>query len=217
MSFEYNRFLGRIATLVIVSTTVIINLVIVVGTFLRVLHTSLLLTIISTILSFSGQILFLIAMNRFANYYHTRAIFRNVLYAFIVTIIGSVTFIILTYGIFSSLINSLEAIQNNPSSVPPVSIFIVLITFFGIIWLATSLLALFQGIFYRRAFYALTDKSGEYNFRQAGFWMFLGGILTIIAIGAIMFLVGWIFAIIGFFHMKPPLTASKPLLTQPSH
>lgn len=214
MSFEYNRSLGRVATIVIVCTIAVVPLVIAVGTFLRVLQANFVLTIIPTILSFSGQILFLIAMHRFANYYQTRAIFRNVLYAFIVTIIGSIVFIILTYGVFSSLVNSLEAIRNNPSSIPPMSIFIVLITFLGTIWLATFLLALFQGIFYRRAFYALADKSGEYNFRQAGFWMFIGGILTIIAIGAIMFFVGWIFAIIGFFHMKPPRTASKPLLTQ---
>ncbi len=214
MSFEFNRFLGRVATLVIVCTTAIIPLVVVVGTFLRVLHTNLLLTIFSTILSFSGQIIFLIAMNRFADYYQTRTIFRNTLYAFITTIIGSIVFIILTYGVFSSLINSLEAIQNNPSSIPPISIFVVLITFFGVIWLVTFLIALFQGIFYRRAFYALADKSGQYDFRQAGFWMFIGGILTIIAIGAIIFFVGWIFAVIGFFHMEPPVPQSAPSPTQ---
>lgn len=161
--------------------------------------------------SYVGHVLFLIAMNQIANYYQTRAIFRNALYAFIATVIGSLIFIILTHGTFSSLTNFLETMQRTPRSLPPASVFVALFSFLVIIWLDSFLLAIVQGIFYRRAFYALAEKTDEQNFRKAGYLMFVEGILTIIVVGALLFFVGWIFVILGFFNMKHVSNASLSL------
>ena len=63
------------------------------------------------------------------------------------------------------------------------------------------ILAAINGFFYRRAFYALAEKSGEGNFRTAGLLMLLGGALTIVAVGGLLFFIGWIIAAIGFFNL----------------
>jgi uncharacterized membrane protein len=201
VSFEYNRAIGRAGTLLIVSTPVVAVVIAIAAFFFGFLQNTLLFAVVP--LSYSGQALFLVAMNRFANYYETRAIFRNALYGFTTSLASSIVSFFLTFGTFSYLRDLLESIPGTPSSPPPVSVVVAVIAFFAVIWLVTSLVALVTGFFYRRAFYALAEKSGEHNFRQAGFFLFIGGILTIIAIGALLFLVGWIFAVLGFFSMKP--------------
>ena len=65
-----------------------------------------------------------------------------------------------------------------------------------------SIFAAVNGFFYRRAFYALAKKSGESNFRTAGLLMLLGGALTIVVVGSLLFFVGWILVAIGFFSLK---------------
>ena len=67
----------------------------------------------------------------------------------------------------------------------------------------------FFGNVIERAFYALAEKSGEHNFKQAGLFMFIGGILMMIFVGAFFYFIGLIFAILGFFSMKQK--ASKAL------
>ena len=203
MSYESSRSMGRAATLLIVLTTVTTPIIAVGAFFLGLLQNLLLFTVLYSALSYAGQVLFLVAMNRFADYYRDRAIFRNALYGFITAVVGSVVFIILTFGAFSSLRGLLPTTPATPSTPPSMSILVAFISFFLIIWLGAFIIALVQSLFYRRAFYALADKSGESNFRQAGLFMLIGGVLTIIFVGALIFFVGWIFAVLGFFHMQP--------------
>ena len=74
---------------------------------------------------------------------------------------------------------------------------------FAVIWVGTSAVAILNGILYRRAFYALAEKSGEPNFKQVGSYMFTGGILMIVIVGVFMVLIGWGLAFKGFSSMKP--------------
>ena len=217
MSFESSRSMGRAATLLIVLTTVAAPIITVGAFFLGLLQNILLFTVLYSALSYAGQVLFLVAMNRFAHYYQDRAIFRNALYGFITAVVGSVVFIILTFGAFSSLRALLPTTTSTPGTPPSTSVLIAFISFFLVIWLGAFIIALVQSLFYRRAFYVLADTSGENNFKQAGLFMLIGGALTIVFVGALIFFLGWIFAILGFFHMQPGASQVRsPQQTPPS-
>ena len=43
----------------------------------------------------------------------------------------------------------------------------------------------------------------EQNFKQAGLFMIIGGILMIIFVGGIIYFIGLIFAVLGFFNLNP--------------
>ena len=203
MSFEYNRSIGRTGTLLIVSMPFIAIIIYVASFLLGFLQNTYLFSVVFLPLSFSGQILFLVAMNKFANYYDARGIFRNALYAFVIAIAGTFVLFPVTFGALSYLRNLIEANPFTPGTSPAISVIVAIIGFFLILWIGTFLIAAVEGFFYRRAFYALAERSGEHNFKQAGFFMFIGGILMIIAIGALLFFIGWIFAVLGFFSVKP--------------
>jgi len=74
---------------------------------------------------------------------------------------------------------------------------------FAIVWVVTSVVAIINGILYRRAFDALAEKSGEKNFKQAGSFMFTGDVLMIVLVGTVMVFIAWILAFKGFTSIKP--------------
>jgi uncharacterized membrane protein len=55
----------------------------------------------------------------------------------------------------------------------------------------------------RKTFNTLAQKSGEHSFATTATLLWWGSILTIIGIGLILIFIAWIFAVIGFFSMKP--------------
>ncbi|HII85680.1 TPA: DUF996 domain-containing protein [Candidatus Bathyarchaeota archaeon] len=204
MSFEYNRFIGRAGTLLIVSSVVATPIIVVAAFFLGLFPSTIWYTLVFSLWSYSGQIMFLVAMKRFGDFYEARGIFKNALYGFIVTLVGSFVFIFLTFGVLSYMRNLMESAPPVPGTPPFTSFIGAFMIFLVGIWLGVFVLSAIQGVFYRRAFYALAEKSGEGNFKQAGFLMFLGGLLAIVVVGALIFFVGWIFAVLGFSSMKQP-------------
>jgi uncharacterized membrane protein len=203
--------MGQAGTLLIVLTIISAPVIVVTAFFMGVLGNLLLFTVVFAILAYLGQVLFLVAMNELSYCYRDRAIFRNALYGFVVGAVGSAVYTIFIYGWFSSLRGLLPAAPANPSGPQATSFLLVFIGFFLIIWIGAFVLALLQGLFYRRAFYALADVSGSDNFRQAGLFMFIGGVLTIILVGSLIFFIGWIFAILGFFSLRPRPSQQIPL------
>jgi uncharacterized membrane protein len=160
-------------------------------------------------MSFLGQILFLVAMSRFSDYYREPVIFRNTLYAFITGIVGGAAFIALFFAFFMSPLGSYSDVSSAPGV--PLVVYSFLL-FFALIWLFLFIITLIQGIFYKRAFNALAEKSLENNFRTAGQLMLIGGALTIIFVGSFVFFIGWFFALAGFFSMKlnvPPVYTTR--------
>jgi uncharacterized membrane protein len=202
VSFESGRSMGRAGSLLIVLTTVSAPIVIFALLFSGALGNILFFTVAYAAASFIGQILFLIAMNKLAYHYGKPAIFRNALYAFLTGVVGAILYSVFLYGSFSSLRNILPTMPPTPSGPEATSFLFAFIVFFFVIWIGAFILALVQSLFYRWAFYALADASGEGNFRQAGLFMLIGGVLTIVLVGALIFFIGWIFATMGFFSMR---------------
>lgn len=75
----------------------------------------------------------------------------------------------------------------------------------------------------KKTFNMLAEKTGEASLTTAGTLLWIGAILTIIGVGLLLILIGWIFATIGLFSMRPrqhPLyngqqNAYSPPPTQP--
>ena len=203
MSFESSRSMGRAATLLIILGIIAAPVLMFSSFFIRFMFTIPILLIIYipvAALAFVGNILLIVAMSQFANFYKEPAIFRNTLYGFLTGIIGGIVYVILIFWLLAYATTSIGTYPTNTFA-PSASFAIGLVV---AAWLGAFILALIQSLFYRAAFNAIAEKSGEDNFRTAGQMMLIGGALTIILIGVLLIFVGWIFATIGFFSMKPP-------------
>jgi uncharacterized membrane protein len=207
MSFESSRSKGRIGTLLIVLLPIISSVVYVPLYFLRLPTFNVIyLSLILSALSYEGYILFLIAMQGLSRVYNDDRIFKNSLYGFIASIIGAVVFVTVAFLVLVPILDQFTAYAASPGTVPPLSIVISFLQIMVVVLIGGSILAAINGFFYRRAFDALAEKSGEGNFHTAGLLMLLGGALTIVVIGGLLFFIGWIIAAIGFSSLKPKPT-----------
>jgi uncharacterized membrane protein/ribosomal protein L40E len=215
MSFESSKSKGRIATLLIVLLP-ILSAIVYVPLYVFRLSTSnvLYLSVVLSALSYVGYILFLVAMHGLSKVYNDAKIFKNSLYGFTASIVGAIAFTVSIYAFLIPILDQLTAYATSPGTVPPLSIVISFLQVMVFVWIGGSVLAAINGFFYRRAFYALAEKSGEGNFRTAGLLMILGGALTILFVGTLIVFIGWIFAAMGFFSMKPKPTQAYPLPPQ---
>jgi uncharacterized membrane protein len=145
------------------------------------------------IVSSIGFIFYMVSMYNLSKYYHELGIFRNLLKAFLITIIGSV---IAGIVLVATLTISIGTIALAPTSS----------TAFPIIWNLLILMGLIGGIFAigiysvvltRRAFTLLADKSRVDNFRTAGLLFLIGIIIPLVA------WIGWIFAAMGYHKLTP--------------
>ena len=163
----------------------------------------------------AGFVLFMVAMNNLSNYYHDPAIFKNVLYAFILSLVSTGVILALEFTlILSTILSTIAGITQtlSPSnSVPFILSYVVVIVValaFGIV----------NGLLYMRAFNKLKEKSGVDIFGTAGLLYLIGIIVPLIA------WIAWIFAAMGFNKLKaapavapyasysipPPLSSTAP-------
>jgi uncharacterized membrane protein len=152
-----------------------------------------------------GFILFMLAMYRLANYYNEPAIFKNVLYAFIVSIISVViTFTLEFVFIFSSLAEiSPSSAPSTPTPFPLFSIGYLVVIGIAVVF------GIINGLLYMRAFNKLKEKSGENNFGTAAILYIIGAIVPLIT------WIAWIFAAMGFQKLKAAPTPTAPHYNQP--
>lgn len=229
MSFESGRQLGLVASLIAVIVPVITG-ILYVSSLLALFNgyssgfsavnpifglTSLsavsLLFIVVTVAGLAGIILFLVAMRRLSEYYSEPAIFKNALNGFLVNLVGIAVFVAIIIAIFAATLFHTAAA---PTSVFP-AIGFVLIGFF-VIAIAAFALAIVSAVFYKRAFDSLAQKSGVYSFNTAGTLYLWGTVLTIILIGALLIWIAWIFALSGFYSLKPNAAQQSSMSPSPT-
>jgi uncharacterized membrane protein len=217
MSFESSRSKGRIATLLIVLLPIISSVVYVPFSFLRLPTNNIIyLSLVLSAVSYAGYILFLVAMKGMSKVYNDDKIFKNSLYGFSASIVGAIVFLVVVFRFLVPTLDQLTAYANTPGTIPPLSIITSFLQVMVAVLIGGSILAAITGFFYRRAFYALAEKSGANNFHTAGLLMMLGGALTIVVVGGLIFYIGWITAAIGFFSLKPkPTQAYIPPSPEP--
>ncbi|HYA77666.1 MAG TPA: DUF996 domain-containing protein [Verrucomicrobiae bacterium] len=148
--------------------------------------------LIFPIISIVGIILVLLGMKGMSDYYKEPSIYQNALWGVIFGIIALIAIAVavplfFVFGGFSVLTLGLS-----------------LLGLFGLA-VVVFVFYLIAAMYFRRAFNALAQKSGEHLFETAGLLLFIGAVLTIVFfIGLLLILIGWILATVAFFSIKVP-------------
>jgi uncharacterized membrane protein len=164
-------------------------------------------SIVAGIVGIIGFILFLLSMYKLSNIYKEPKIFRNIIYGFLTSIIGSIVIGILivaiTFTTFSSTI-----ITTSPAD--PDTIATAIMSIIGILAVVVGgivILSIIMGVLYWKAFTKLGEKSGVDTFKTAGTLYLIGSILIITGgIGSILCWMSWIFAAEGYRKLQPITT-----------
>jgi uncharacterized membrane protein len=159
-------------------------------------------------------ILFFLSMHKLSNYYQEPAIFKKVLYGFVLTVLGSIiTSVIIIIGFATTLSTDALNIITNGN-------FMDIITRFMIIYAATFIIsmifAIINGVLYWQAFNKLGEKSGVETFKTVGLLYLIGSIIP--GIGSIILWIAWIFAAQSYKRLQPqpinpPSDATTPTPT----
>jgi uncharacterized membrane protein len=151
------------------------------------------------VLGIIGVILLLRGMKEFANYYQDNEIYQNALTGVKYYIVALIALAVAGAGFVVGFV-----INNFPTTLTfgignaigiAVGVAFLIVAFVFYVLAATHL---------RKTFNTLALKTGEHSFETAGTLLWVGAILTIIGIGALLIFIAWIFAVIGFFTMKGP-------------
>jgi uncharacterized membrane protein len=154
----------------------------------------------------AGYIVELIAIKRLSEAFNNPAIWRNALNAVITAIVGTVVFIASIFAFLFGL--PLLLIPKNPylySSLYIGNPYLYPLLFIGIvavIFVVVYVFVLLLGRYYRNLYNELANSSGISEFRDAAKWTWLGALLFIVIVGAILALVGRIFALLGYNRLK---------------
>lgn len=164
------------------------------------------------IVGIAGVILVLIALSRLAHHYNEPGIFNNAIYGIVTAIAGAAISIgiilIAAFDLFRTI--GLDVSWTDPTIFQRIDwpkLFNWETFAPYIIVIALSLVMLFilfvvASTFLRRSFSLLGEKTGIHAFKTAGFLIFLGALLTIIAVGFLIMWIALIFLAIGFFSIK---------------
>jgi uncharacterized membrane protein len=153
------------------------------------------------ILGIIGVVLFLKGMKELSNYYQDERLYQNswtgVKFYIVALIAAGVAISAMVIGVWSA-----TGFVFTNDFAATAGFWIGLVTFLA--GLATAF------VFYvlatthlRRTFNILAEKTGEASLNTAGTLLWIGAILTIIVVGLLLILIGWIFATIGLFSMRP--------------
>lgn len=164
------------------------------------------------IVGIAGVILVLIALSRLAHHYNEPGIFNNAIYGIVTAIAGAAIsigiIVIAAFDLFRTLgldFSWTDWTMFQRIDWPKLFNWETFAPY--IIVIALSLVMLFilfvvASTFIRRSFSLLGEKTGIHAFKTAGFLIFLGAILTIIAVGLLIMWIALIFLAIGFFSIK---------------
>jgi len=172
------------------------------------------------VLGIIGIILLLRSMKELSNYYQDEGIYKN-------SLIGVKFYIVALVAVGVAIAAILVGVGSATgftfkNFVPTVGFGVSLIAFFASFIVAFVFFVLATSHL-RKTFDTLAQKSGEASFTTAGNLLWWGAILSIVVVGLVLILIGWIFATIGFFTMKtrqqqpynPQQNAYTPPFSQP--
>ena len=143
----------------------------------------------------AGFIMFMYAMYSLSNYYNEPAIFKNVLYAFIISLVSGAVVVGLEFTVLLSAFVGISP-TNTPSDVNRV--FMPIILTYAVVIVVALAFGIVNGFLYMRAFNKLKEKSGVDNFGTAGLLYLIDVFIPVIA------WIAWIFAGMGYNKLKSP-------------
>jgi len=158
------------------------------------------------VLSIIGFVLVLLALKWISEIVQNPDIFRNALIAVVVTIVGVVV------GAVVGGVGLLSVLTGMGPGGPGEVNFFQLLTTIVVAVIVVWVFAVISSVFFRRALYLTADSLNVKMFRTAGLLIFIGAILTIIIVGAVVSLVGNILLAVAFFQIPvgPPPPPPPP-------
>lgn len=160
------------------------------------------LPVIGWLLSLAGIVLVFIAVKKIADVVERTQIFRDFIKAFICDIIAlPISFLVLMPTLLRSLRLLDKGITTGVGRMLSGGAIFAILVFVGLL--------IGYGYFIRKSFTAITEETGEGNFRTAGNITFISSILMIILVGFIGFIVATIFEIIAFFSLPEELPGKE--------
>jgi uncharacterized membrane protein len=173
------------------------------------------LIIVGGIVALVGYILFMISMYRLSQYYNEKAIFKNVLNALIIQIVFSVVLMASLYAYIFSLVGTLipSATTSNTST----GIVWNFIIAYAVVALISWIVSIYSGLLYKRAFYALAEKSNVDSFHTTGVLYLIGSALNLLG-GTVLIWIAWIFAATSYQKLAPmsPTATVSPAYYSPT-
>jgi len=146
------------------------------------------------VLSIVGLILVLIALNKLSKAYGNDAIWRNALYGFVMGIVGAVVLVIAVF-VYIIPIFTMNALS-------PYGFGLSILVFFVVLWIIAYVFVILEYRFFRDAYRELARSSGINDFNDAAKWYWYGALLFIIIVGAILILVGHVYALLGYNKLR---------------
>jgi uncharacterized membrane protein len=154
------------------------------------------------VLGIVGIILLLIGIKGIASYYNDNAIYQNAFWGIIFGVIALVAVgAVLGAVIWGSIFSSMTSAASLGAGLG--------VTIFGIILLIVGLIVVFifyllAALYFRKAFSALAQKSGEHMFETAGLFLLIGAFLTLVLVGLVLIFIAWLLVAVAFFSIKTP-------------
>lgn len=143
------------------------------------------------LLAVVGLVFLLISLNAYSKSFGDSHIFNHFLIGFIVGLIGTAISLMFGMSSFFSLLAFMEHEKLAAFSLSGL--------FFAFIGYYISLIV--ANYFYRRSLVSLGKYTGEKLFNLAGNLLLLGAVLSIIIIGGIIGLIGWMLLAVAFFKL----------------
>ncbi|HSV49276.1 MAG TPA: DUF996 domain-containing protein, partial [Candidatus Acidoferrales bacterium] len=140
-------------------------------------------------------ILLFIGLKGLSDYYKDQSIVGHAFKGLIFGIIGSIAATALTLTLFLGFFTIAPATDGIFAAIGAIALTIVILVVAFVFYLLMAMNL-------RRAFNTLAERSGENMFRTAGTLLWIGAILTIIAVGLILVWFAWLILAIAFFSMK---------------
>ncbi|MEM1942664.1 MAG: DUF996 domain-containing protein [Candidatus Caldarchaeum sp.] len=157
---------------------------------------------IGFVLSIVGFILVLLALKYISEAVQQGEIFRNALIATVVGIVGAVA------GVVAGGVGLLAVLGGGAG--PSVPNFGLLLTTILISLAVVWVFAVVSSFFLRKSLNLVGDTLGIKMFRTAGLLLFIGALLTIVLVGALVALVAYILLAVAFFQIQPGAGAPSP-------
>jgi uncharacterized membrane protein len=149
-----------------------------------------------------GEILIIIAAKHLSEVTKDESIFKNVLYAMIFIILGSIVSVAVLYG---SLFAAIMMFGNFFAILASIFLFLIVAFIFYLL----------GAIFLKRGFERIAEIFNVGYFRTAALLYLIGAVLIIVIVGGIVIFVATIFMIIAFFSLPEQLPPQPQQLVPP--
>jgi uncharacterized membrane protein len=164
----------------------------------------------------AGLVMVLLAVKRISEAVNDSEIFRNVLMAVILQIVGSAISVFVVMGSFFAFVGSQAMMApfgssfdgfGGPGILGANAVMAVLGSLLA--GLIAMWIILIIAAFLRKGYEGIADKTGTRTFRTVARWYYYGAWLMIILVGFVLILIAWILQIKAFFSL-PESPPSQP-------